>query len=147
MADTAGNKIDIIEQKLRSHRERLIVVWRSIEHSRHGVIPLDKDTYIDRKIEHGNLMYDIGKLDRDLNHSVRAYYNELMPWQNEIQRPARVTLRQLWQLWHGVLAARRAVADMPARPAREYRLTFPHAARELLSPGSSNISLFTTRAT
>jgi hypothetical protein len=106
-------ELDQQDAKLRYVRERFAAVWRSIEHSRHGVVCLDPETYIQRKIEHGSLRAALGKLESELHHKGEAYYNDLMPWMCEIQPPAKVTLKQVWALWRNVVATRAAVAELP----------------------------------
>jgi hypothetical protein len=118
------NKLDDIECKLRPVRTRLIVVWRSIEHSRYGVVSLDTEAYTRLKIEFGELRSALGYLEGEHLANERSYYNmTTLQWSRALKPPAKVTLKQLWQLWRNVEAARQAVAELSARSERDYSST------------------------
>jgi hypothetical protein len=88
-------------------------VWRSIQHSRRGVVNLSKDRYSERKLEMANLQRSIGCLETDLLFN--KYESE--QWLVEQERPTKVTLKQLWTLWRNVVAARRAQDALFKAPA------------------------------
>ena len=133
-----GDELDEIERKLKPLRERYLVVWKSILHARHGVRPLDRETYIQRKIEHGNLQYAIGELENEQRDNEGWYHGiQTAEWKWALEPPAKVTLKTLWQLWRNVLATRQVVAYLPAlyRPQWKWDdfALAEHAARHLAS--------------
>jgi len=113
-----ARELDDIDRKLREQRARLIVVWRSIEHSRRGVVVLDAMTYSARKVEMAELQSSISSLESKLLYS---WWYEGEHWPTSQESPAKVPLKQLWQLWRNVVAARKAVADLPDKPVYEHK--------------------------
>lgn len=114
-----ARELDEIDRKHREQCARLVVVCRSIEHSRRGVVELDCMTYSSRKIEMAELQASISRLETDL------YFNhyESEQWPAGLTSPIKVTLKQLWALWRNVEAARQAEAALPDKPVCDKPVT------------------------
>jgi hypothetical protein len=117
------DELETIEAKLTEQRSRLVVVWRSIEHSRRGVVILNRDRYNERKDEMLCLQQSIGRLERDLHWASHRYQTSAWSeWSRELEaiEPRKYRLDTVWRLWRDVEAARKACADLPAKPSYTY---------------------------